>query len=62
MFLPTYRGRTNSPWRYPTFVVAALAIALGVINVFVIPAFAKVYKSSNADLPLMTRILVGFSE
>jgi MSHA biogenesis protein MshG len=56
------RDRVKSALRYPTFVVAALAIALGVINVFVIPAFAKVYKSSNADLPLMTQILVGFSE
>ena len=56
------RDRVRSALRYPSFVIAALAIALGVINVFVIPAFAKVYKSSQADLPLMTRILVGFSE
>jgi MSHA biogenesis protein MshG len=56
------RDRVKSALRYPSFVIAALVIALGVINVFVIPAFAKVYKSSQADLPLMTRILVGFSE
>ncbi|OYY95313.1 MAG: MSHA biogenesis protein MshG [Hydrogenophilales bacterium 28-61-23] len=56
------RDRVKSALRYPSFVVAALAIALGVINVFVIPAFAKVYQSSHADLPIMTRILVGFSE
>lgn len=56
------RERVKSALRYPSFVIAALAIALGVINVFVIPAFAKVYKSSHADLPLMTKILVGFSQ
>ncbi len=56
------RDRVRSALRYPTFVIIALAIALGVINVFVIPAFAKVYKSSNADLPLMTEILVSFSQ
>ncbi len=56
------RDRVKSALRYPSFVIAALAIALGVINVFVIPAFAKVYKSSHADLPLMTQILVGFSQ
>jgi MSHA biogenesis protein MshG len=56
------RDRVKSALRYPTFVITALAIALGVINVFVIPAFAKVYKSSNADLPLMTQILVSFSQ
>lgn len=54
--------RVKSALRYPSFVIAALVIALGVINVFVIPAFAKVYKSSHADLPLMTKILVGFSQ
>jgi MSHA biogenesis protein MshG len=32
-----------------------------VINIFVIPAFAKVYKSFSTELPLMTRILIGFS-
>jgi len=56
------RERVKSALRYPSFVIAALVIALGVINVMVIPAFAKVYKSSNAELPLMTKILVGFSD
>ncbi len=56
------RERVKSALRYPSFVIIALVAALGVINVFVIPAFAKVYQSSHADLPLMTRILVGFSQ
>lgn len=56
------RERVKSALRYPSFVVAALAIALGVINVLVIPAFAKVYKSSNAELPLMTKVLIGTSD
>lgn len=54
--------RVKTALRYPSFVVAALVIALGVINVLVIPAFAKVYKSAHAALPLMTRILIGISE
>ncbi|MDP2430624.1 MAG: type II secretion system F family protein [Pseudomonadota bacterium] len=56
------RERVKSALRYPSFVVAALVIALGVINVMVIPAFAKVYKSSNAELPLMTKVLIGTSD
>ncbi len=56
------RERVKSALRYPSFVVAALVIALGVINVLVIPAFAKVYKSSHAALPFVTRILLGASE
>lgn len=53
--------RVKSALRYPTFVVAAMAIAIGVINVFVIPAFEGVFASMKAELPLMTRILLGFS-
>lgn len=56
------RERVKGAMRYPSFVIAALAIALGVINVMVIPAFAKVYKSSNAELPMMTKVLIGFSD
>lgn len=47
--------------RYPTFVMIAMAVAIVVINIFVIPAFAKVFANLGAELPLMTRILLGFS-
>jgi MSHA biogenesis protein MshG len=56
------RERVKSALRYPSFVIAALVIALGVINVLVIPAFAKVYKNAHAALPLVTRILIGASD
>jgi MSHA biogenesis protein MshG len=55
------REQVRSAIRYPSFVVATMAVALVVINLFVIPAFAKVYKSMGAELPLMTQILIGFS-
>ncbi len=47
--------------RYPSFVVSAMAVAVGVINTLVVPAFADVFKSFNAELPLATRILVASS-
>ncbi|MCA1924678.1 MAG: type II secretion system F family protein [Thiobacillus sp.] len=47
--------------RYPLFVIIALVVAMGVINLFVIPAFAKVYSGMNAELPLMTQILIATS-
>lgn len=47
--------------RYPTFVLIALAIALAVVNLKVIPAFAGMFEKFGADLPLPTRILVGTS-
>jgi len=55
------RARISSALRYPIFVIVAMISAMGIINVFVIPAFAKVYASFHAELPLMTRILIGTS-
>lgn len=51
----------KSALRYPTFVVVAMGVAIVVVNLFVIPAFAKVFQGFGAELPLMTRILLAFS-
>jgi len=48
--------------RYPITVVCAVAVALFIVNIFVIPAFAKMFTSLKAQLPLMTRILMWTSE
>lgn len=56
------RNQVKSALRYPTFVVIAMGIAITVINLMVIPAFAKVFQGFGAELPLMTRILLGFSD
>jgi MSHA biogenesis protein MshG len=55
------RERLRSAMRYPSFVLIAMVIAMVVINIFVIPAFAKVYEGFHAQLPIMTRILVASS-
>ncbi|HET8869210.1 MAG TPA: type II secretion system F family protein [Aquabacterium sp.] len=56
------REQVKSALRYPTFVVLAMVVAVAIINVFVIPAFAKVFASLHAELPLMTRVLMATSE
>lgn len=56
------QDQVKSALRYPSFVVAAMALALIVVNIFVIPAFAKVFKGFGAELPFMTRLLIGFSD
>jgi MSHA biogenesis protein MshG len=56
------RERIKAALRYPTFVLLAMAAALVIINIFVIPAFAKVFAGFKAQLPLATRILIGFSD
>ena len=55
------RERIRDALRYPAFVVVAMAVAIVIINLFVIPAFAKVYAGFKAELPFMTQILIGFS-
>ena len=54
--------RIKAALRYPTFVIAAIALAMVVINVKVIPAFANMFAKFGADLPLPTKILIGTSE
>ncbi|MGZ5052777.1 MAG: type II secretion system F family protein [Methylobacter sp.] len=55
------REQIKSALRYPSFVMAAMTVAIIVVNIFVIPAFAKVFENLGAQLPLMTRILLTSS-
>lgn len=48
--------------RYPTFVLIAISIAMAVINIKVIPAFAGMFANFGAELPLPTRILLSISD
>ncbi len=53
--------RAKSAIRYPSFVIAAIILGVIIINIFVIPIFAKVYAKANIPLPKMTVILINFS-
>lgn len=55
------RERIKAALRYPAFVVVAIAIAIAVINIFVIPAFAKLFENSGASLPWQTQLLINIS-
>jgi MSHA biogenesis protein MshG len=55
------REQVKSAVRYPLFVIGTMAIAIVVINIWVIPAFAKIYKGFKTELPAMTKVLIGFS-
>ncbi|MBI5450597.1 MAG: type II secretion system F family protein [Gammaproteobacteria bacterium] len=54
--------KARSALRYPIIVVTFLFFALIVINVFVVPAFAHIFRQFNSELPLITRIMIGFSD
>lgn len=48
--------------RYPMLVIIALVVAMFIVNIFVIPAFAKMFASFKTQLPLMTRLLIATSD
>jgi MSHA biogenesis protein MshG len=56
------RDQVRSAVRYPSFVLVVMGLAIEVVNLFVIPAFQKTFETFGAELPLMTRVLVGFSK
>lgn len=55
------RERVKSALRYPAMVIVAMGVAMTIINIFVIPAFARVFERAHVELPIYTRILLGTS-
>ena len=47
--------------RYPSFVMTAIVIAIFILNIYVIPVFAKVYAGFKVTLPPLTQLLIGAS-
>jgi MSHA biogenesis protein MshG len=43
------------------FVMIAMAVAVVILNIFVIPVFAKVFEGFHTELPVITRGLLAFS-
>ena len=55
------RDRIKQAMRYPTMVMIAIVVAMFIINLFVIPTFAKVYAGFRTELPWATKILIATS-
>lgn len=55
------RDRIKTAMRYPILVISAIIIAIVIINILVIPQFARVYAGFNAELPWATQFLIGVS-
>ena len=62
LFEKEMKARVRSTLNYPAFVVAAMALAIVIVNLFVIPTFAKVFEGFGAELPVMTQVLLTFSD
>ena len=46
---------------YPAILVTLACVIVAIIVLYAIPAFSEFYNSFGADLPLITRIIVGIS-
>ena len=55
------RKRIKTALRYPSFVLMAIGGAMIILNIFVIPTFAKLFARLGADLPLATKMLIASS-
>ena len=55
------KDRVKAAVRYPIVVLIAVAIALSIITVFVIPNFAPIFRNLGDDIPLPTLIIMGVS-
>ena len=54
--------RLKSATRYPSFVLIAIGVAITILNMFVIPAFANVFAKFHAALPWQTQVILAISE
>jgi len=55
------QDRVRGALRYPMIVMFVIAVAIGLITVFVIPNFAPLFKMLGDDIPMPTRIIMGVS-
>ncbi|WP_428637017.1 type II secretion system F family protein [Shewanella sp.] len=55
------RRRIKAAMRSPIFVLIAVALAMVVLNIMVIPKFADLFARFGADLPWATKLLIGTS-
>jgi type IV pilus assembly protein PilC len=56
------RRRTISALLYPTVLVVLMTLLVGIIVLKVVPAFSEFYGTFDRELPLSTRIIMGFSD
>lgn len=56
------RRQVRSALTYPGFVFVIAVIAMVVMSIFVLPKFGAMYASLGSDLPVPTRMLLGFTD
>jgi type IV pilus assembly protein PilC len=56
------KGRVKGAAFYPLLLSGAVIVVVLFLMLFVVPRFTQIYADANAQLPLITRVLIGFTE
>ena len=56
------KRQIKSALTYPVVVLVIAVIAMVVMSIFVLPKFSGLYRNLGAELPLPTRMLLGFTD
>lgn len=56
------KSKTKGAMIYPGVIVSAMVIIGLLMAIFVLPKLTGIFKEFNTDLPLATRIIIGFSD
>lgn len=56
------KRKVKSAMMYPAIVVSITVLVLAALLIFVVPQFSEMFESMDAELPVITQILVSISE
>ncbi|NOY12347.1 MAG: type II secretion system F family protein [Deltaproteobacteria bacterium] len=56
------RAKVRSASFYPLLLTAAAFLVVMFLMIYVVPTFTQVYADANVELPLLTQLLIGFSQ
>lgn len=56
------KKKVKGAMMYPTFIIVAMVVAAGIVVTFVIPQLKSLFEESNAELPVVTKILLKISD
>ena len=60
-FKKLMHDQVKAALRYPIFVIIAIPMPMVIINLFVIPAFVKMFQGFGAEVPFMIKVLLNSS-
>lgn len=56
------KNETKTALTYPMFLIGMVVLVLGIFVYWLIPKFSGMFESLGAELPLITRLVIGVSE